>query len=361
MDATTTAFFLAGIVLLFFGAEALVRGSARLAASFGISPLVVGLTVVAFGTSSAELAVSLMSAFDGAGDLAFGNVVGSSTFNILLILGASAIITPLVVQQKLVRVDVPVMIGAGVLMGVLGRDEVIDFSDGLILATLLITYIVYSIWQERREPPEVEEEYANEYGAAQGLKGARWWNALMAFAGLIMLVLGSNWLVEGAVAMARSYGISELIIGLTIVSIGTSLPELATSVMAAFRGERDIAVGNVVGSNIFNIFCVLGFTGLVAPSGVSVEPVALAFDVPVMLAAMIACLPIAFTDNRVDRWEGVLLVAYAVAYVTYLVLDATGHDQLEMFSTAMLGFVLPLTALGLGVTVAQAFRRRKAK
>ena len=174
-------------------------------------------------------------------------------------------------------------------------------------------------------------------------------------------MLGSNWLVEGAVAMARSYGISELIIGLTIVSIGTSLPELATSVMAAFRGERDIAVGNVVGSNIFNIFCVLGFTGLVAPSGVSVEPVALAFDVPVMLAAMIACLPIAFTDNRVDRWEGVLLVAYAVAYVTYLVLDATGHDQLEMFSTAMLGFVLPLTALGLGVTVAQAFRRRKAK
>lgn len=360
MDILTLVLFVLGIGLLFVGAEGLVRGAGRLASSFGVSALVVGLTVVAFGTSSAELAVSLLSAFDGQSDLAFGNIVGSSSFNILLILGASAVITPLIVQQKLVRVDVPIMIGAGLLMAFMGRDGTISRFDGAVLFILLIVYVVFSIRQERNESAAVNEEYAAEYTVGTGLAGRWWWNAALVVIGLTMLVVGSTWLVDGAVMMARKFGVSELIIGLTIVSIGTSLPELATSILAAYRGERDIAVGTVVGSNIFNILGVLGLTAAVAPGGVNVEPAALNFDVPVMLAAMLACVPIAFTDSRIDRWEGVLLLGYAVAYVAYLVLNATGHDALEGFSSAMLLFVVPLTVVGLVATVIQAVRRGRA-
>ncbi len=346
--------FLAGIALLVVGAEALVRGASRLALAAGLSPLVIGLTVVAFGTSAPELTVSVVSALSGRGDVAFGNVVGSNTFNVLFILGLSAAITPLAVDAKLVRIDVPLVIAASFAMALLALDGTIGRIDGLLLAGGLVVYTVFAIRVSRRENREIaaRDEAARPGGRALAAAAA------IAGAGLAMLVLGSDILVDAAVAFARALGLSDLIIGLTIVAAGTSLPEVATSVLAAIRGQRDIAVGNVVGSNLFNILGVLGVASVVSPDGIRVPPEAMAFDVPVMLAVAIACLPIVFTGRRIDRWEGVLLLAYYAAYTAFLVLDATGHDSLPAFSFLMAAFVLPLTVVTLGVLVWRAIPAR---
>jgi cation:H+ antiporter len=320
-----------------------VRGASHLAAAMRIPPLVIGLTVVAYGTSAPELAVSVSSAFSGTADLALGNVIGSNIFNVLFILGAAAMVAPLVVQERLVRIDVPLMIGLSVLLFVLGLDGRIGRVDGILLAAGAVTYTVLLIRAGRGAAPQGEQAEAP--GA-----GARHWavDLLLIAAGLGLLVLGSRWLVGGAVAVARVLGVSELIIGLTVVAAGTSLPEVATSLMAAFRGERDIAVGNVVGSNVFNILSVLGFSAVVAPDGIPVSPAALAFDLPVMIAVAVACLPIFFTGLRIERWEGALFIAFYGAYVACLILAATHHDALPGFSRVMGLFVAPLTALTLG-------------
>lgn len=340
--------FVLGLIALVLGAELLVRGASRLALSFGISPLVVGLTVVAFGTSSPELAVSIKSAWSGQVDIALGNVVGSNIFNVLFILGVSAIIVPLVVHQQLIRQEVPVLIGASLLLWALAADGGISRIDGLILAGLLLAYTFFLIHQSRKETAAVRQEYE---GTAPG-DGSAWdrhWSVqiLLVLAGLRLLVLGSTWLVETAVTLARLMGVSELVVGLTIVAAGTSLPEVATSVLAAIRGQRDIAVGNVVGSNLFNLLGVLGISASVAPADLAVAPSMLAFDVPVMAAVAVACLPIFFTGNLIARWEGGLFLAYYAAYTAYLIMDATGHDAQSGFSTIMSGFVLPLTAITL--------------
>ncbi|KAB2314718.1 calcium/sodium antiporter [Betaproteobacteria bacterium SCN2] len=340
--------FLPGLIALILGAELLVRGASKLALSFGISPLVVGLTVVAFGTSSPELAVSVQSAWSGKVDIALGNVVGSNIFNVLLILGLSALIAPLIVHQQLIRQEVPVMIGVSLLLWLLTADGGISRYDGLLLVTLLVAYTTFIIRQSRRETAETRKEYAN---AMPGKDRAwdRHWSvqALLVLTGLGLLVLGSNWLVEAAVVLARQLGLSELIVGLTIVAAGTSLPEVATSVMAALRGQRDIAVGNVVGSNIFNILAVLGISASIAPSDLAVAASMLAFDLPVMVAVAAACLPIFFTGNLIARWEGALFLAYYAAYTTYLILSASRHDALAGFSAALGFFALPLTAITL--------------
>lgn len=346
-----------GIVLLIFGAELLVRGSSRLAAAFGISPLVIGLTIVAFGTSSPELAVSVQAGLEGQGDIALGNVVGSNICNVLLILGVSALITPLTVAQQLVRIEVPLMIGVSVLLLVLALDGGIGRLDGLFLVAGIVAYTTFAIVQSRRESREVQAEYAQEYGKPPGR--SRWagsGNLLLAVLGLVLLVIGANWLVDGATILARAIGISELVIGLTVVAVGTSLPEVATSITAAIRGERDIAVGNVVGSNIFNILAVLGISGVVAPAGIGVAPAALSFDLPVMVAVAFACLPIFLTYHRIDRWEGALFLGFFVAYLLYLMLAAAEHDALAPFSGVMLAFVLPLTAVTLVISLVR-FRR----
>lgn len=360
MDTLTLVLFLVGLVLLIAGAELLVRGASRLAVGFGISPLVVGLTVVAFGTSSPELAVSVGAALSGQADIALGNVVGSNLFNVLFILGLSATIGSLVVAQQLVRLDVPLMIGVSVLMLLLGLDGKIGRVDGLLLFAGIVAYTVFAIRQSRRETGQVKAEYAEEFGDGRGT-GARQMalNAGMAVAGLVLLVFGARWLVNGAVSMARALGLSELIIGLTIIAAGTSLPEVATSVIAALRGERDIAVGNVVGSNLFNIMAVLGLSAAVAPAGVGVPAAALRFDIPFMIAAMVACLPIFFTGYRIARWEGWLFLAYYVGYTLYLVLDATGHDALPAYSTVLLEFIAPLTAITLLVLVVRSRRMNR--
>lgn len=345
----------AGFVLLAFGGEMLVRGASRLAEAARISPLVIGLTVVAFGTSAPELAVTLQSSYAGQADLAVGNVVGSNIFNILLILGLSSLIVPLVVSVQLVRWDVPLMILASVLLLLLAMDGSIGRYDGLLLFGLLLVYTVWSIVESRRNglkaKPGLEAEATEEPKAGGRFIG----HVILIFIGLGLLGLGSRWLIDGSVVIARLFGVSELVIGLTILATGTSLPEVAASVVASLRGERDIAVGNVVGSNLFNILCVLGLTALVTPEGVAVAPAALWFDIPIMIAVAIATLPIVFTGHMISRWEGALFFAYYLAYVGYLVLDAIGA-QVKTFQWTMLGFVLPLTVLTLAVGVFRTLR-----
>lgn len=351
MDASTLALFILGLLFLIGGAEILVRGASRLASAFGVSRLVIGLTVVSFGTSAPEFAINIRSAFSGNVELALGNVVGSNIFNVLFILGLTAAITPLVVAAQLVKIDVPLMIAVSLLMLLLGLDGVIGWVDGILLTGGLMFYTSWSIHQSRRESKR--EERREERDRAGILR-----NAGLVAAGLALLVLGSRWLVKGAVEFASALGVSELIIGLTIIAAGTSLPEVATSVMAALRGEKDIAVGNVVGSNIFNILAVLGITGIVAPEGIPVPQPALAFDIPVMIAVAIACLPVFFHENRIDRWEGGVFFAYYIAYTAYLVMDAVEHDYLPYFSMVMLEFVIPLTALTFIIVLARFLKRR---
>ncbi len=347
MTIATVVFFVAGLALLVFGADWLVRGASRIAVASGISPLVIGLTIVAYGTSAPEMAVSVEAAWAGQADLATGNVVGSNIFNVLVILGISALITPLVVATQLIRVDVPIMIGLSLLVYLLSLDGVIGGFDGAILFTGAISYTAFLIRQSRRESAASRDEAAADTSTAGSLSIPV--NLVWVVVGLGALVLGSRWLVDSAIVFARVMGVSELVIGLTIVAAGTSLPEVATSVMAAIRGERDIAVGNVVGSNIFNILSVLGVAALVSPTGLSVAPALLAFDLPVMIAVAVACLPVFARGARIERWEGGVFFFYGFAYITYVVLNAQRHEALPLFNTAMQWFVIPLTALTIGV------------
>jgi cation:H+ antiporter len=360
MSIAVLGLLLAGLVLLVIGAEALVRGSSKLAAMVGISPLVIGLTIVAFGTSSPEMAVSVQSSLAGQADIALGNVVGSNIFNVLLILGLSALVAPLVVAQQLIRLDVPIMIGVSILALFFGLDGTINRSDGVILFIGILVYTAFLIYQSRKESnSEVQEEYNREYGN-RGTSNLQQWviNLGLIGGGLVLLVLGSRWLVQSSIAIAQAIGVSQLIIGLTIVAAGTSLPELATSVIASIKGERDIAVGNVVGSNIFNILSVLGLSAAVSPTGVAVSNAALNFDIPVMIAVAFACIPIFVTGNLINRREGILFVGYYIAYTLYLILNAMDHDLLPVFSNVMLFFVIPLTVITLATVLWRSLSKR---
>jgi cation:H+ antiporter len=346
--------FAAGLVGLVIGATLLVRGAGKLALSFGISPLVVGLTVVAFGTSAPEVAVSVGAVLDGKTDIAIGNVVGSNILNVLFILGMSALIVPLVVNVQLIRQEVPIMIGASLLLLALGLDGKLSFFDGALLFALLVAYTAFLVIQSRRATAAEVEAACAELPEV----GKKAWDdnipaqiALIA-AGLAALVFGSDWLVTASVSFAKAMGVSDLVIGLTIVAAGTSMPEVATSITAAIKGERDIAVGNVVGSNTFNILGCLGLSGLVSGDlGLAMAPSLLSFDIWVMLAVALACLPIFMTGREIARWEGAVFVVYYCAYVAYLILAAQKHDALPMFSTAMMSFVVPLTIVTLVVVI----------
>ncbi|TZG40245.1 calcium/sodium antiporter [Halomonas eurihalina] len=340
--------FVAGLALLIVGAEVLVRGASRLALRMGISPLIIGLTVVAFGTSSPELAVSVKSALDDQAGIAMGNVVGSNIFNVLFILGVAALIVPLTVAPQLIRQDIPLMIGLSGLLLVLSLDGLLGRLDSLLLVACLAAYLLFLFLHNRREAPPPSKKSNTPLPL----------NLFMVLGGLALLVLGSHWFVGASVEMAARLGISEQVIGLTIVAAGTSLPEVVTSLIAALRGERDIAVGNVVGSNIFNILGVLGLSGLLAPSGIGVSAAMLGFDMPVMIAVALACLPICLTGGTINRWEGGVLLGYYLAYTAYLVLQVAHHDALQGFGAVMSYFVLPITALTLMVLVVQERRRR---
>ena len=358
----TYVYLIAGLVLLVAGAEVLVRGAAKLAAQFGIPPLVIGLTVVAFGTSAPETAVSVQSALNGSGDLAIGNVVGSNIANVLLILGVTALVAPLVVSRQLIRLDVPIMIGASLVTFGLAWDGELSRFDGALLFAGVLAYTGFLIYSARKDKGGDDDEFAKEFGLDEAPKPYAWAiNLGLIIAGLVLLVVGSNFLVEGAVTLARALGISELVIGLTVVAVGTSLPELATSILAAIKGERDIAVGNIVGSNIFNLLCVLGLASMVAPAAIAVSPNALAFDFPVMIAVAIACLPIFFSGYRINRWEGLLFLGYYVAYTLYLVMFSTGRPLAQTFGDAMIGYALPLTAITLVIIAGRAWHRQRGE
>jgi K+-dependent Na+/Ca+ exchanger-like protein len=501
----TLVFFIIGVVLLIFGADFLVRGSSKLAISVGISPLVVGLTVVAFGTSSPELAVLLQASFTGKADIALGNVIGSNICNVLIVLGLTALIAPMTVSRQLIKFDVPVMIGVSFLLLLFGLDGQIGQVDGAILFTGIIAYTGWSIQKSRKqnmdvvkvqvfvkedvrqfsrldsdslletlvevlhikrdhitmlpvagnskaltmelpaaaaehlkhsykEHPELQKfaitnvdivdmaeiiihieedtqtftkdeqegliiviaekvkispdlvrmlpvnkksnkftlEMPKEAGHTlidlyekndldfQKLRFLKIERQKMAWLGqvglivlgLAMLVLGARWLVDGAIAFALWLGISELIVGLTIVAVGTSLPEIATSVVAGMRGEGDIVAGNVVGSNIFNILLVLGLSSIIAP--VAVSQSALYGDIPVMILVALICFPVFFTGNKIVRWEGALFTGYYVAYTLYLVLQSTGSSLLPLFLNVML-VVVPASVLLLFVLMIKSF------
>jgi cation:H+ antiporter len=346
--------FLAGLIALVVGADLLVRGASKFALSFGISPLVIGLTIVAFGTSAPEVAVSVGAVLNGQTDIAIGNVVGSNIFNVLFILGVSALIVPLVVNVQLIRQEVPIMIGASLLLLALTMDGKLSFFDGLFLFVLLVAYTVFLVRQSRQETKAAQAEYAAEIkSAAPG----NWQSNKLAqmaliVGGLVLLVLGSDWLVSASITFAKALGVSDLVIGLTIVAAGTSMPEVATSITAAIKGERDIAVGNVVGSNTFNILGCLGVSGLVSGDvGLTMAPALLNFDVWVMLAVALACLPIFTTGREIARWEGAVFFAYYAAYVAYLILAAQQHDALGTYSKVMMSFVIPLTVVTLVVVL----------
>jgi cation:H+ antiporter len=347
----TALLFVAGLVLLVAGGELLVRGASRMAAGLGISPLIIGLTVVAFGTSAPELAVSLQAGLAGQADIAVGNVVGSNIFNVLFILGLSALIVPLTVSEQLVRLDVPIMVGVSVLLLLLALDGRVGQLEGALLAAGVIAYVLLQIGISRRTG-------GGGIDLPEGGVGRLPVNIALVVAGLGLLVLGSRWLVNAAVVIAELFGVSQLVIGLTIVAAGTSMPEVATSVIAGLRGQRDIAVGNVIGSNIFNILAVLGFSALITPGGVVVSAGALSLDLPIMVAVALLCLPIFLTHFTITRWEGLLFLGYYVMYATWLVLDAAQHHAATGFRDVVLTIVLPLTLL---TVIGFSFRNWQAR
>jgi cation:H+ antiporter len=350
-----------GIVGLVAGAELLVRGAASIATRFGIAPVIVGLTVVAFGTSAPELAVSVSAAFSGTSDMAFGNVVGSNTANILFILGTSAVIGGLAVSQRIIRIDIPIMLLASVVVLLMGLNNMVGRLEGIVLFAGIVVYTVWLIRGARKESKEVLGEYEDSIDELEVEIIEKPIVVLLGLviAGLTILVVGSQLLVNSASDIAESFGVSDLVIGLTVVAIGTSLPELATSVMAAFRGQRDIAVGNVVGSNLFNILSVLGLSSIVSPDGISVTDEALRFDIPVMIVTAFVLIPICWNGFMIKRWEGIIMVSFYASYVTYLVLEANESTSTD-FMKAAATFVIPLVLITVSVTGYQGWRRHRA-
>ncbi|MBK1717751.1 calcium/sodium antiporter [Thiocystis violacea] len=348
-----------GFLGLVGGGEYLVRSASALASAMRVSPLVIGLTVVAFGTSAPELAVTVQSAWSGAADIALGNVVGSNIANVLLVLGLSAVIAPLAVHSRIVRIDVPLVIVASVGLWFMASRHGIGHLDAGLLFLLLVAYVAWSVRQGQREAAEVREEFAQALGGDGGIRPTHLLIQVgWLLTGLVLLAVGARLLVMGAVDIALALGVDELVIGLTLVAVGTSLPELMTSVIASLRGNRDIAVGNVVGSNLFNILGVLGIGALVAPGGIPVSRDLLTLDMPIMIATALLCLPIFFTGRRIDRLEGAVFLAYFLAYIGYVLMRSTDASFTREFEVAMLGFVIPLTLLAIGVSLFRSPRKQ---
>ena len=304
-------YLLVGLVLLVLGGEGLVRGSSSIALRFGVSPLVIGLTIVAFGTSSPELLVSLQAVLNGNSDISLGNVIGSNIGNIGLILAVSALIRPLTVQMQIIKREIPFMIFVSVLITiVIIIFSVFSFMLGIVFTAILIAYIFITLKNSKNEKfvttdlPSIKKEVSLLV------------SVFFVLGGLLSLIIGSDLFVKGSVSLAKIFGVSDLVIGLTIVAIGTSLPELVTSVVAAIKNETDIAIGNVVGSNIFNILGILGITGIVGK--LSLESINLV-DLGALLLFALIILPLSKTQFVLQRWEGGLLLALYVGYISYLI------------------------------------------
>lgn len=345
--------FFIGLVMLLAGAHFLVKSSSKVAMQFGIPAIFIGVTVVAFATSAPEIAVSLDAVLSESTGLAIGNVVGSNIANILLILGLSSIIAPIAIKKRIVQLDIPLMIFVSVVVYLLSLDQVLQRLDGIILLLLFIGFLVFQIYQARKEV-RAEVRVTSEKP-----EGSVSLSIFMMVLGLAVLALGAHWLVESSVVIARMWGLSDLVIGLTVIAIGTSLPEVATSVLAAWKKEADLSVGNVVGSNVFNITLVLGLAALFSGGGLPVSDAALALDFPFMIAVSIACLPIFFDGHCIYRWEGFVFLGYYVGYILFLFLDASQHKYLPLFNEVMILFVGPITILTLLVYIRRSWKQHQ--
>ena len=338
--------FFAGLLLLLLGAEILVRGASGMARAAGISGLVIGLTVVALGTSMPELAVSLEAGLQNLSDVAVANVVGSNIFNLLAILGVCALIAPLAVARHVTRLDVPVMLGAAATVWLVSLDGRIGAGEGGLMLLLLISYLGFRVWGARRESRELRLAWAS---MPESSRRPRWRTVAIAcamiLAGLLMLVLGARWLIAGLLDMAAVLGLSPAVASLLIAAAGTSLPELATSAAAVAHRESDMAVGNIIGSCIFNLLGILGLVAVFQHGGTAVAAQILHVDLPVMVAASAACLPVFFTGHAVVRWEGVALLFYFLTYVAYRILAVAAGRVVPSLRHVVIGFILPLTVL----------------
>lgn len=344
--------FTIGLIILLAGAEFLVSSSSKVALRFGLSPVLIGITIVAFATSAPEIAVSVDAALAGESTMAIGNVLGSNVANILLILGLSALLSPVLISKRIIRLDIPIMIGITLLVYVLSLDQLISTLDGIILLIVFTAFMIFQIKQAKKEKLLEKNKPDNEI-----IHKSLWVQIIWFLLGLALLVGGANLLVDNGVIIARTWGLSELVIGLTIIAIGTSLPEVATSVLAAYRGEQDLSVGNVIGSNIFNLLLVLGLSSIISSTGIEVPRSSLVFDFPFLIAVSIACIPIFFTGFEIARWEGGVFIGYYIAYLSYLILESTQHDLLNEFSIVMGVFVIPITILTLIILVYRFWRR----
>ncbi|GFM70021.1 conjugal transfer protein TraR [Pseudomonas cichorii] len=340
---------LSGLLLLLIGAELSVRAAVRLASILRIRPLIIGLTVVALGSSAPQMAVSLQAAYSDSTDIAVGSVIGSNIFNVLVILGLCALIIPLRVARQVLRIDIPLMIGASLLViGLSWNGEFSKLDGGLLLGAMLGCLFIV-----------LRQAGGARHGHTHSKEKPRTLTCIALLAcGLLSLAFGGHLLVDAAVVIAINLGLSERIIGLTLMAIVTSLPALMTSLIAALRGERDIAVGNVIGSNLFNLLGVLGVTALISPVPLSISPNALVFDLPIMLGVAVLCLPLFYAGYRITRFEGLLLLALYLTYGLHIVSFSTGMQLAERLEHLMIQFILPLLGIAVAFGIVKAWRRQ---
>lgn len=337
-----------GLGITTLGAEAFVAGASRLARAFRVPPILIGLTVVSLGTSASEIAVALSAVTSDHATMALGNIIGSNICNVLLILGLAASIRPLHVADRLVRFDVPVMILVSILVFGAALDGALDRVEG---ATGLLLAVLYFAVLIRARAISTSEQSARTPPGASGRRVA----GGMVIGGTLLLFFGARLVVSGATDVARAMGASELVVGLTILAFGTSVPELAATISSLRRGETDLVVGNIVGSNIINLLAVLGLTAVAVDAPLPAPVALMSFDLPIMCVVAFACLPVFFTNDAIERWEGIVFLLYYALYVAYVVLDQTGHVDVALYRIAILAFVVPLSAM----TVAVVLRRHR--
>ncbi|MDH4279232.1 MAG: calcium/sodium antiporter [Acidimicrobiia bacterium] len=365
-DEVPGAVFLVGLAGLLVAGHLLVSGSVLLGRRFGLSSTVIGLTIVAAGTSAPELAVFARAVQVNDTELAVGSVVGSNIANVLLVLGLVAALGTVRLASRVVRIDVPVMIGASLLLLIFAADGLVGPFEAAVLFAAAVAFVVFTVRSSGSDDGDSSAAVARaeggafaeadtaipqlDTGVAKGL--------VLVAVGAVGLAFAADYVVSGAERIAAGLGVPELIVGLTVVALGTSAPEIVTSIVSAFRGERDLAVGNALGSNIFNILFVIGLSGLFARPGITLSPEVVAVDLPIMVAVAVACLPLLLWDHKLDRWEGLVFLAYYAAYTGFLVLTATDHGATETFVTAMVWFVMPLTVLTVATVL---YRGRKGR
>ena len=348
-----------GLMLLIAGADGLVKGAARLAVKVGIPSLVIGLTVVAFGTSAPELAVSINSVVSNKSEMAIANVAGSNIFNVLFILGLAAVITPLTISKQLIRQDVPVMIVLSALVFYMANDGLLSFWESGVLVVLLVSYTTFLLVKGKPTESEALDTSDDEIALLTQGDHPVWQSVLWLVAGLVILVIGAHLLVSHAVNIARTFGVSEAIIGLTILAIGTSLPEVVTSIVASFKGQRDIAVGNVVGSNTFNLLAVLGISGLFSGEGLVGNSQLVERDFPIMLGVALLCLPLMFTGAIVSRLEGMLFFGLYLLYSVFLIGDVIGAAWLPLLSMLTWNVIFPVVVTVIVISLIRDFWKKQ--